>query len=306
MKRTLSLVLVLCLLSSAVCFGAENSNAKIRVGAEINADKSLKWVNTGIDIDLLYDGDLFSFGEASIKPYAGIMLLPAALSFNENDSYTGLISYLGGLYLGLNGEYDLHLDKNGKAFIGVEKWFSALDIYSWVFKIGYKCQNIYTGAKFNVNPAKSGAGLFVNYSGFASKPKSAESTKKVAALIIDIFNSAFEYSQTKNISSFEKIVPGSFVHIFNAVDEIPDLSPSEIAALIDMMNKNIKLPESEVSEIIRNGIDISKNFYLNYKNSGKKLNREQEIKLKEDILNSVNQLWWKIYKMIETKQNEKK
>ncbi len=311
MKKMSKLVFIaslFLLVSVFTCYGAENPNTLIRAGLELNVDKTFKWVNTGIDADLFYDGDLLSLGDISLKPYIGIMLLPAAIAFNETDtSYSGLISYLGGLYLGINGEYDLKLENNkiNKAFISIEKWFSSLEVYSWVFKIGYRTNNIYTGAKFNINPVKSGAGLFINYSGLAAKPKSAESTKKVVTLMVDMFNSAYNYYLTKDITSFEKIVPGSFVHIFNAVDEIPDLSADEVASLVDMVNKNIKLPDSEVSDIIKNGIDISKNFYLNYKNSGKRLTRDQEIKLKEDIINSVNQLWWRIYKLIESQQSKK-
>jgi len=207
-----------------------------------------------------------------------------------------LAGALGGLYFGVNCEYNVEFaGSEGKAFAAVEKWLSPYDYYSWAFKLGYRSEHLFTGLKFNINSGYSGVGLFAKYYNFSGKRPSFPATKKLTELFVDIFNSAYEYSNTKDIGAFNKIQPDAFFYIVDAIDEMPNLRPEEIAELVDIINKKIQLPPSEITNLIRSGVSVLKDYYISYKASGRKLSPQESMMFKENVANGFTQIWWRIY-----------
>jgi len=131
------------------------------------------------------------------------------------------------------------------------------------------------------------------------KRKLTEATKKTITLFVDMFNSAYEYYNTNDVTVFSKIQPGSFYYITEAFEETPELEAEELMKIVDMINKNIKLPENDITAIIRSGVDLLKNVYIK-KNSKQKMTQAEELKLKEEITNSFTQLWWRVFDIIKT------
>jgi len=129
------------------------------------------------------------------------------------------------------------------------------------------------------------------------KKKLREASKKIISLFVDIFNSAYEYYTTKDVTVFSKIQPGSFYYISEAFDEIPNLEADEVMKIVDMINKNIRLPENDITSVIRTGVDLMKNIYIK-KNGAQKMTVAEELKLKEEITNDFTKLWWRIFEII--------
>jgi len=308
MKKSIFVLVVFIILFAAALpmFSDAGDNTLIRTGLEINADKSFTRYNCGIDVDLMLDNFL-EFDKWSIKPYLGMLLLPASFSLNSGDSFiNGLAGALGGLYLGVNCEYDAEfIGSEGKAFLSAEKLLSPFDYYSWALKVGYRSDHIFGGIKLNLDSGFSGIGIFAKYYNFSTKPRSSFSaTSKIVELFVDIFNSAYEYSTTKDISAFNKIQPGSFFYIVDAIDEIPNLRPEEIAGLVDVVNKKLQLPPSEITNLIRSGVSLLKDYYINYKASSRKLSPQESMMFKENVANGFTQIWWKIYdSLLKSKKN---
>ncbi len=131
------------------------------------------------------------------------------------------------------------------------------------------------------------------------KRKLTESTKKTVTLFVDMFNSAYEYYTTNDVTVFSKIQPGSFYYITEAFEEVPVLEADEVMKIVDMINKNLKLPENDITAVIRSGVDLLKNVYIK-KNAKQKLTAAEELKLKEEITNSFTQLWWRVFDIIKS------
>jgi len=132
------------------------------------------------------------------------------------------------------------------------------------------------------------------------KKKLRVSTQRVIEMFVTMFNSAYKYYQTKNIREFQDIRFGDFYLLTEAFSELPELDADEQMRIIELIDKKIELPENTVISIIRSGVNIFKNFYIQKKK--KTLTIEEENKLKADITNSLMDLWWQIYNLIDRKK----
>ncbi len=75
--------------------------------------------------------------------------------------------------------------------------------------------------------------------------------------------------------------------------------------IVDLVNRNIKLPKNEIVDIVRTGLSIANSFYIK-KNSGQKLTQLEETKLKEQLTNDFSQLWWSIFDLIKKNMDSPK
>ncbi len=126
--------------------------------------------------------------------------------------------------------------------------------------------------------------------------KLSMASEKTIKLIVDMFNSAYGYYKTNDITAFRNIKVGYVYYISEAFEEFPVLDAKEKTKIIDLINKNIKLPENDVASVIQDVVNLGKNFYLKKKASN--LTAEDQIKIKEEITNDFTGIWWKVFDII--------
>jgi len=165
MKKFLVCLLILC--ASISVTNAGDLELSVRTGAEINSNYSFNWLSAALNVDVILEKapiikDFMSFGNVSLKPYVGVMMLP--MTFNQ--AGFNLDNIFGGMYAGVNTEYKLGSSKKSdKIFIELEDKLFYYFIYSYALKAGYKTGNISTGIKFNnfFSNYYNSFGLFANY-----------------------------------------------------------------------------------------------------------------------------------------------
>lgn len=126
--------------------------------------------------------------------------------------------------------------------------------------------------------------------------KLSAASEKTIKLIVDMFNSAYQYYQTNDVTVFRNIKLGYVYYISDAFGEVPMLEPKEKMKIVDLINKNIKLPESEIAAIIQETVNLGKNFYL--KKKAKNLSQDELTQIKEEITNDFTAIWWKVFDIV--------
>ncbi|HON57056.1 MAG TPA: hypothetical protein PLM75_01455 [bacterium] len=127
----------------------------------------------------------------------------------------------------------------------------------------------------------------------------SETTKKTVLFLVDVFNNAYEYYETKDIDILRKIQPGAIYYVLDAVDEMPKLGTAEIVEIVNLINKNIKLPQTDITNFAQRGINIIKNFYV--QKNDKKLSKFEQTKIKEELINDITKLMWDIIDLLKQK-----
>ena len=163
-KVLLSMLMVIALVSASF---AGDLALSVRTGAEMNSNYSFNWLSAALNVDVVLEKapvikDFMTFGNVSLKPYIGVMMLP--MTFNQ--AGFNLDNIFGGMYAGINTEYKLSdSKKSDKIFVEFEDKLFYYFIYSYALKIGYKTGDISTGIKLNniFSNYYNSVGVFANY-----------------------------------------------------------------------------------------------------------------------------------------------
>jgi len=134
--------------------------------------------------------------------------------------------------------------------------------------------------------------------------KLSAASEKTIKLIVDMFNSAYQYYKTNDVTVFRNIKLGYVYYISDAFSEVPMLEPKEKTKIVDLINKNLKLPESEITLIIQDTVNLGKNFYL--KRQAKNLSPDELTQIKEEITNDFTAIWWRVFDIVKKYGSENK
>nr|HPG32100.1 hypothetical protein [bacterium] len=82
-KVLLSMLIAIALVSASF---AGDLALSVRTGAEVNSNYSFNWLSAALNVDVVLEKapvikDFMTFGNVSLKPYIGVMMLP--MTFNQ-------------------------------------------------------------------------------------------------------------------------------------------------------------------------------------------------------------------------------
>ncbi|HPP86510.1 MAG TPA: hypothetical protein PLM75_01450 [bacterium] len=311
MKKIISIFFI-CLLLSVNFINASEKKEKdnddqmfARSNVEINYSHKSGYITSGINFEIALKElaglkTLFNFGNLSITPTIGAMLLPVSYAKNNFD-----LTLIGGLFVGVCAEYTLGTEKQ-KILANYEKWLNAFDQRNTALKIGYKNYDIYGGAKVNFNE-KCEINDYGIYFGFDNSIKKQNTLKsrKIAEFIVSLFNAGYDFYLHKDERTLREIKLGNLFYLFEDFD-IKDMSPQDIWYIVEQINNKVGSTTGGINEniIIPTIQMLKKMYYLKIEYDDYSVSASDKIALREKITTEFSNYMWKIYDYLKSQKIE--